>query len=1228
MIRYLLLSLALTLSLTSSAQLIEGFEGAFPPTGWLVFDNGIGTEFSFTTTTTANTGSQAAFVRYENVTSGTAQDWLVTPLTAITGTANQLSFWQRQTFSSNFGSAYSIRVSTNSQNMPGDFTIVDDYIETDFSLTYTERIVDLSAYIGENVYIAFVMENDDGDSWYIDDVTIPDASSPPTCTNLTSPVDGQMFVPVNASLNWAAAGDLPTGYVLTVGTMSGATDILDNVDVGNVLTYDLGTLMPVTTYYVTILAYNANGSATGCVEESFTTYAANDFCDGAQSAGCGSTFLFENNENATGGSSTSCLGSIGDGLWYTYVGTGETVTVEVTTDGTWEAQIDVYESSDGTCDNITCVNGEGAGTNPVQNEFGGELGVVYFINVGPWINGDPGGQYDLSLTCSTCLPATFNLVVDATACPDFSIDVNISSLGSATTVSISNDVNGSTVDNVGLGVHTLTGFAPGDGTVNVTVTDDADPSCTVVVAISVPAVCPPSNNNCSTADVLTTNPDLSCTESLSGTVLNATASGVPDICAGTFDDDVWYVFIATNPVHQIQVNNITGSSTDLVYELFSGTCGALVSQICHDTPNAGFTASGLTPSEAYFIRVATWSSTGSQTTTFDICVGTPPPPPDNDNCATATELIVNPDLSCTESAPGSLFNSTGSGVAETCSGTFDDDVWYFFEAAATSHIIQVNNLAGSATDIVFQLLSGTCGALSQIQCHDTPNTGFTASGLTIGLTYYIRIASWTPTSGQTTTFDICINSLPPPPANDACANAVSLNVGANGTCPAAATSGSTHSSTADGTFSCDATGPNNGVWYSFVAPTSGSLNLNVTELTGNHEVVIFDACGGTSVFCDITPNNEIVSGLTGGQTYFLLVFSDAGSEGNFQICLQELPPPPDNDLCAGAETIVAMSAGTYSLMGTTTNSTIADAPASCDATVVNTTVGGVWYRIETDNDLDLTIQVCDSDFDTELSVYSGECGNLLCLDGDDDGCTTPNTIGSLINLPSGTFFQGNGEDSENRSAPTTLYAYVSGHGSSSGDFLIEVIASGVLPLEMLNFRGYVREDGNMLEWSTALEKNTDMHYIERADKPNGPWLSVGETPAAGNKQGVSQYKWMDTAPLSQAYYRIRTRDIDGEEHFSNIISLVRNTDAKFALKSIYPQPSTSAFFASVYSPEEDILEYQISNIEGKQMLDGQMSLIAGNQELSIETPGLNSGIYILRMQTGTAVLTQRLVIEQ
>lgn len=161
-------------SLSSRAQAFpESFEGAFPPTGWTVFDNGIGTVESWTTTTTAQAGAQAAYIQYESGFTGTAEDWLVSPTVAITPTSSILSYWERETYTSDWFSVYNVLVSTSSQTNTSTFTLVATYPENTVNpLTYRSRIINLSAYIGQTVYIAFRMDNNDGDDWYLDDIQL------------------------------------------------------------------------------------------------------------------------------------------------------------------------------------------------------------------------------------------------------------------------------------------------------------------------------------------------------------------------------------------------------------------------------------------------------------------------------------------------------------------------------------------------------------------------------------------------------------------------------------------------------------------------------------------------------------------------------------------------------------------------------------------------------------------------------------------------------------------------------------------------------------------------------------------------------------------------------------------------------------------------------------------------------------------------------------------------
>ena len=180
MIKKITLAFVLCFALTqiSTAQTIlsEGFEGAtFPPSGWTSFigTNGLGTTQNWIQATVPYTGTYAAANQYENVVGGIAEDWLVTSQIDLTTSSNtELLFYTSQSWTTNYGSTYEVKVSTNSQTTHADFVTVATYDETNFGTSYELKNVDLSAYDGMMVYIAFVHYNDDGDNWIIDDVEV------------------------------------------------------------------------------------------------------------------------------------------------------------------------------------------------------------------------------------------------------------------------------------------------------------------------------------------------------------------------------------------------------------------------------------------------------------------------------------------------------------------------------------------------------------------------------------------------------------------------------------------------------------------------------------------------------------------------------------------------------------------------------------------------------------------------------------------------------------------------------------------------------------------------------------------------------------------------------------------------------------------------------------------------------------------------------------------------
>lgn len=138
-----------------------------------------------------------------------------------------------------------------------------------------------------------------------------------------------------------------------------------------------------------------------------------------------------------------------------------------------------------------------------------------------------------------------------------------------------------------------------------------------------------------------------------------------------------------------------------------------------------------------------------------------------------------------------------------------------------------------------------------------------------------------------------------------------------------------------------------------------------------------------------------------------------------------LSAAPVNDVCSQA---IAINCGDV-VMGTTTNATTQDAPGICE-TGLNT-AGGVWYSfVGTGENTIVTTCGAGTTYDTKLGVFTGSCGALTCVAGNDDqgaSCTFSNFQSRVVFCTS---------------AGTTYYVYVTGFGSETGDFELSITCGG------------------------------------------------------------------------------------------------------------------------------------------------------------------------------------------
>ncbi|WP_299121594.1 gliding motility-associated C-terminal domain-containing protein [uncultured Winogradskyella sp.] len=250
----------------------------------------------------------------------------------------------------------------------------------------------------------------------------------------------------------------------------------------------------------------------------------------------------------------------------------------------------------------------------------------------PCYNGAWGVTLDFTvniqeLTCT--LPAADYTVVADCENDQFFIDVNVTSLGDATSLQISNNFDTATLQATAVDVYQA-GPYPFGSTVKIFVTNEQDNNCVISSENYEVLACPPANDDCAGAIAAVVNANSTCDATTPGTILAATPSGVPDgSCTGSTNDDVWFTFEALDEIQIISILNVVGGTFNIDHAVYEGSCGTLTELYCSDD-DASVTPS-LVVGNTYYIRVF---SGGNQpeTSTFDLCIR---PAPTNIICENA-----------------------------------------------------------------------------------------------------------------------------------------------------------------------------------------------------------------------------------------------------------------------------------------------------------------------------------------------------------------------------------------------------------------------------------------------------------------------------------------------------------------------------------------------------------------------------------------------------------------
>jgi hypothetical protein len=182
------------------------------------------------------------------------------------------------------------------------------------------------------------------------------------------------------------------------------------------------------------------------------------------------------------------------------------------------------------------------------------------------------------------------------------------------------------------------------------------------------------------------------------------------------------------------------------------------------------------------------------------------------------------------------------------------------------------------------------------------------------------------------------------------------------------------------------------VWFTFVAPATGGINIETTAGSMNDNAIALysaTACAGTFTLIECDNNGGagnmgaiFRTGLTPGQTYYVRVWGNSGASGTFNICAW-YPIPPVNDDPCGALALTPGTSCTFATHTTVNATATASIPAPGCGAAPNT---DVWFSIVAPANENFTLRINPGTMaDPAMALYAASaCGGTFSLMECDD----------------------------------------------------------------------------------------------------------------------------------------------------------------------------------------------------------------------------------------------------
>jgi hypothetical protein len=170
--------------------------------------------------------------------------------------------------------------------------------------------------------------------------------------------------------------------------------------------------------------------------------------------------------------------------------------------------------------------------------------------------------------------------------------------------------------------------------------------------------------------------------------------------------------------------------------------------------------------------------------------------------------------------------------------------------------------------------------------------------------------------------------------------------------------------------------------------------------------------------------------------------------------------------------------------------------------------------------------------------------------------------------------------------------------------------TGTLPVQFVNISGRCEVSKSVITWQTAEEQNSLQFDVQRGN--GNSWTTIGNTAASGNSTTLKSYSSSDNNRLSDAFYRIVEKSIDGRLRYSSVLHLTCATDDGFKL---WPNPASTQITLQFNSNSNQQVAIQLHDSKGALVKEKMSGVLKGVNSVPLNISDAAAGIYTVLVIT-------------